>query len=86
MSKYELHYELYKRKQEMKMNRFHKERELMEQYDNEVYYPELKKLREDCEKIGHIKGRYHNNGLGWEWYYCECCDARLETNQYNKGI
>jgi hypothetical protein len=38
---------------------------------------EKTRLAEDCAAIGHVKGQYWNNGLGWEWFYCCHCRDRI---------
>lgn len=58
--------------------RMDKNREVMEEYDRTVYRPAMKALRERCERIGHIRGKFHDNGLGWSWFYCNQCGARME--------
>ena len=39
-------------------------------------------LQKICEEIGHERGRYWDNGLGWEWHYCCHCDAIMDMNNY----
>lgn len=43
---------------------------------------QLKILQQECEAIGHARGNYHDNGLGWEWYYCKNCDAIFDKRCY----
>jgi len=67
------------RRGEIDKTRREKMREVMDEYDDTVYYPALKQLREDCEKDGgHKGGTFHNNGLGWSWYYCGRCGGRYD--------
>ena len=51
--------------------------ELMEEYDRTVYYPALKEIQEKCvqEHGEHLKSKFHDNGLGWSWWYCGRCGA-----------
>lgn len=56
--------------------------ELMGEYDKTVYYPAMKQLVEDCEKIGHSGGKYHDNGLGWHWFYCGKCGGRYDVKKH----
>lgn len=51
--------------------------EAMKEYDEKIYHLKMKELREYCEKKGHQKGRRHDNGLGWSWYYCAYCGGRF---------
>jgi hypothetical protein len=53
-------------------------KEAMDDYDRDVYYPARKQLVEDCLKEGHFGGRYHDNGLGWSWFYCVKCNGRYD--------
>lgn len=56
-----------------------KRKELMEEYDSKFYYPELKKLQENCEKLGHsfvftkFGSCLPNRTLGDAFYHCEYC-------------
>ena len=43
---------------------------------------QLLELQKECESIGHIHGNYHDNGLGWEWYYCKNCGASFDKRYY----
>lgn len=65
-------------------DRIEKSRSAMEEYDRDVYYPALKALQEECEKSeeGHGNGKYHDNGLGWHWFYCGKCNARYDVERY----
>lgn len=56
--------------------------ELMREYDLNVYNPAIKAVQERCiaEHGGHIKTKWHDNGLGWYWWYCGRCGAT-----HNKG-
>lgn len=57
--------------------RSNKMRELMAEYDRTVYHPALKELQERClqENGEHHKSKFHDNGLGWSWWYCGRCGA-----------
>lgn len=52
-----------------------KMQELMEEYDRTVYYPALEEIQKKCveEHGNHLESRWHNNGLGWGWWYCGRC-------------
>lgn len=52
--------------------------EAMDEYDTTVYFPAVKALQERCAAIGHKRGQFHDNGLGWTWFYCNQCGARME--------
>jgi len=49
---------------------------------SEKFAAERASLKSECAVIGHERGRYWDNGLGWEWYYCKHCDARMDDNYY----
>jgi hypothetical protein len=76
-------HDIWKRRLEIDNERRKKTEELMKQYDEEVYFPALKQLQEDCIKIygEHEKTKYYNNGLGWEWWYCGRCGASHSRKQ-----
>lgn len=58
--------------------------ELMRDFDQNYYYPNLKDMREACGRIGH-KWRFTNLGpLGDPWFTCDIChtsECRRETDQ-----
>ena len=58
------------------------EREKLLAEHNKKFAAEFAQLKEDCGKEGHVRGNYHNNGLGWEWYYCAECGGRFDENAY----
>lgn len=37
-----------------------------------------KALQDECAGIGHTRGRFHNNGLGWSWFYCSTCGGQMD--------
>jgi len=59
-----------------------KNRELTREYDETVYNPRIKELIEEREKIGHIKGNFHDNGVGWTWWYCSTCGASFDKKYH----
>jgi hypothetical protein len=61
-----------------------KNKELMEEYDRTVYYPAKLALKEECANSaeGHTQGTYHDNGLGWHWWYCGRCGAMHGSEQH----
>ena len=66
---------IWKRYHKIQKERQVKTTELMEEYDENVYFPALKALQKECETLGHVRGKYHNNGLGWHWFWCNRCGA-----------
>lgn len=74
---------IWKRYHLLQKARRDKMNELMSEYDKTVYYPALEALREECEKRGHIRGKFHDNGLGWCWYWCSNCGAPFDKEEYN---
>lgn len=68
---------------EIQRARSEKMRELMAEYDREVYYPALKEIQEQCvrEHGEHLKSTWHRNGLGWAWWYCNRCGASHSKEQ-----
>ena len=59
-------------------------KELMDEYDRAVYYPEMKRLRDLCGMTaeGHNQAKFHDNGLGWHWWYCGRCGAAHGKERY----
>lgn len=56
--------------------------EVMREYMNTVYHPKLLELQKHCGEQGHMRGKFHENGLGWCWYYCNRCGARMDVQSY----
>lgn len=72
---------IWTRRHEIDKARHDKVKELMEEYDRTVYYPARKQLVEDCEKEGHTQGKFHDNGLGWTWWWCGKCGASFNKER-----
>jgi hypothetical protein len=75
--------ELWSEYHEIQDARMQKQRELMKEYDLTVYYPAMESLRERCGKAGHVRGKFHSNGLGWTWFWCHNCGAKIEAEGPN---
>jgi hypothetical protein len=70
--------QIWREKHEIEEARRHEMREAMEEYDRTVYHPAMNSLRERCAAIGHKRGNFHDNGIGWTWFYCNQCGDRME--------
>ena len=55
-----------------------KQRELMAEYDQTVYRPQLEILCAKCAKLWHRRGNTHYNGLRWTFVYCADCGECIE--------
>ena len=75
--------EIWRRRYEQDKERRDKMKEAMEEYDQNIYWPARKQLIEDCEKEGHVQGKFHDNGLGWTWWWCGKCDTSWGKQRYN---
>ena len=71
---------IWSRRGQIDRDRQKKMEELMEEYDKTVYYPAKKALIRECFLEGHRGGKYHDNGLGWSWFYCVHCGGRYDMN------
>lgn len=70
---------IWKRHRQIEQDRMKKTRELMEEYDKTVYRPAIIAIQKECsEGSGHRGGKYHDNGFGWSWFYCNQCGARYD--------
>lgn len=76
--------DIWTRHRMLEKSRLDRQRELMDEYDRTVYYPQLKALQEECASSpeGHNQGRFHDNGLGWHWWYCSNCGASHSKEQH----
>lgn len=70
-----------KRIRELQRERSRRLEELMAEYDTEVYYPERAKLVKACEELGHHRGSFHDNGLGWVWWSCSVCGSSFDKQK-----
>jgi hypothetical protein len=62
--------------------RSREEREFLLRDHQLKFSKERAELIADCAREGHARGAYHDNGLGWEWYYCAKCGGRIEERSY----
>ena len=66
-----------KRIRELQRERGHRLKELMAKYDAEVYYPERTILVKACKELGHHRGSFHDNILGW----CSVCGSSFDRQK-----
>ena len=71
------------RHRQLEKGRRDKMKELMEEYDQNIYWPARRKLIEDCEKEGHVHGNLHDNGFGWSWFWCGKCGTSFDKRGPN---
>ena len=74
---------IWSRRNDLEKLRRKKMQEAMEEYDRTFYYPARKQLIEDCEREGHSKGKFHDNGLGWTWWWCGKCGTSWDKEGPN---
>ena len=70
-----------KRIRELQRERGQRLKELMAEYDAEVYYQERTILVKACEELGHHRGNFHDNGLGWAWWWCSVCGSSFDRQK-----
>lgn len=70
--------DIWHRRTEIDRARSRKIQEAMEEYDRTIYYPAKRQLMRECAQEGHSGGKYHDNGLGWSWFYCGKCSGRYD--------
>ena len=75
--------DIWERRWKLDKERREKMKELMDEYDKTYYYPARKQLIEDCEKEGHTHGNFHDNGLGWTWFWCSKCGTSFDKTGPN---
>ena len=71
---------------EIEKARREKIKELMHDYDRDVYYPALNAVRAKCKEEGHGAFRWDNNGLGWSFKICLSCGATVQKDGPNGEI
>jgi hypothetical protein len=72
------HSDISTKRWQLSKDRTKKQMELMKEYDEKVFRPALKQLKEDCGKLGHVEGEWYYNGLGWSWVCCRYCEIRMK--------
>lgn len=77
---------IFSRYTKIQSDRRNKLDEAMKEYDRTIYHPSLESLRKECDKQGHVKGKFDHNGWGFSWYYCENCGAKIDENNLRIDI
>jgi hypothetical protein len=69
-----IHQQIYDEKLKLWEERNSKMREFLRDYDNRIHNPAMKKIRQECEKIGH-KFSFHGYNLvrSHRLYKCDYC-------------
>jgi hypothetical protein len=73
--------EVWRERNRLASERMRKVEELTREYMEAVYYPALNKLQQECGTIGHVKGRFADNGFGCSWFHCDQCGARVDIQK-----
>jgi hypothetical protein len=74
---------IWERRTQLQRERHQMMKSLMQEYDNNVYHPAMQALMAECAVQGHSGGNYHENGLGWSWFYCSKCGAAYDKTGPN---
>lgn len=69
---------IWKEYRELQDQRRQKLVDVMREYDETVYRPAVQKLKDRCAAVGHVRGKFHDNGLGWTWWYCNNCGTPFD--------
>jgi len=69
---------IWKEYHELQDQRRQKLVDMMREYDETIYRPAMQKLKDCCAAVGHVKGKFHDNGLGWTWWYCNNCGTPFD--------
>lgn len=77
--------DIWKRRYLLEKERHEKMKEAMDEYDRTVFYPARQQLIEDCEKECHSEGKFHDNGLGWTWWWCGKCGTSWGKQKYGEN-
>jgi hypothetical protein len=58
-------------------------RDAREEAWDQISGPFLRLTQQIQQSCGlHTRGHYHDNGLGWAWWYCRSCDSRMDIHYY----
>ncbi len=76
--------DVWKRCRDIERDKREKQREMMEAYNRDVYYPAMFENYAEClRQFGkHGEGEPHNNGFGTIFYTCPRCG--VSTKEYYK--
>ena len=79
---------IWQRYHKIQKERMEKVRDYMKEYDKTIYHPLLKELEEECGNSpeGHLSTTYHDNGFGYEGFYCGKCGAQHSVNKYIEDL
>jgi hypothetical protein len=75
------HSEIWKERHRLDKERRDFMAQAMVEFDKK-HSEKLAALRARCEKIGHVRGNFHDNGIGWTWHYCNQCGAAFGRERY----
>ena len=84
--KLETHRDIEKAYRKAQRDRSDEERRVMEKYNEEVFRPTIGALQKRCSELGHVKGYFHDNGLGWHWWYCSYCQSRIDITDRDGNV
>lgn len=73
--------EIWKERHRLDQERREAMRVLMADFDKQ-HFAKVRAMQERCAAIGHVRGTFHDNGLGWTWYYCNQCGASFDKERY----
>lgn len=71
------HSEIWREKHRLNAERREFMKVSMAEFDKQ-HFEKVRALQERCGKLGHVHGNFHDNGLGWTWYYCNQCGAAFD--------
>lgn len=71
------------RTEKLKLDRERRQKleKFLDEYDGKFYDPELKKLQENCEKLGHNFVFTNFGPVGDAFYHCEHCGKTKFENR-----
>ena len=73
-------HEIRKKMRDLEFQRTRELQERMRSFDEEVYYPAIKKIRSECPHED--DNEWRDNGLGFFWTQCRWCGQRMQQNKY----
>lgn len=76
--------EIWQRRIEIDKREREERMELLKDHSKK-FSKERASLIRDCEEIGHIEGKFWDNGLGFTWFYCNQCGGQIKESiqKYN---
>lgn len=70
---------IWSRRSELERREREERMELLKDHSKKFSQERAALIRE-CETIGHVEGKFWDNGLGFCWFYCANCGGQIKES------